>query len=318
MNKKSVAEKNSIFLGVIFILIAGIVFSAGMLWKSFIEYTGNSSELPEVFSGITQQPPFSATNNPNEREEIIFTFTIPRGDLVQFLEMVQPKLDEIVAKTGKQAVIDISTDEVEVINKVERDQADFGSLSTMGYVNFMGSRNIRAVMQRFSDPPKRSIFVVRKDDNIRTIADLQDKRIAFKSKYSLPGYLLPLHELKASGFQAAGFFQQESFSENYSNSLIGLLNNEYDCIVIASNFLMEAQESQKDKIKVIYESKPLPGGAYIARKDRKMPFEQIVAGNMMKLSDTISSNEMFAGMFKVKHPDDETYKALAEEFGNGK
>jgi ABC-type phosphate/phosphonate transport system substrate-binding protein len=188
----------------------------------------------------------------------------------------------------------------------------------MGYVNFMDNRNIRAVLERFSDPPKRSIFVVRKEDNIRNIADLKNKRIAFKSKYSLPGYLLPLQELSTFGFDPTGFFQQESFSENYSNSLLGLLNNEFDCIVIASNFLMELPDSQKENIKIIHESKPLPGGVYIARKDRRMSFEQIVTGNFMKLSETLSSNEMFAGMFKVKHPDEEAYRSLAREFGHGK
>lgn len=318
MLEKSVSQKNSIFLGIIFLLIAGITLTAGILWKNFVEYTGNASDLPEVFSGVTEQAPFNPNTLPGERDQVIFTFVIPRGDLVQFLDMVQPRLDEIVEKTGKKAVIDISTDEVEVINKVERDQADFGSLSTMGFVNFMNNRNIRAALERFSDPPKRSIFVVRRDDNINSIADLKDKRVAFKSKYSLPGYLLPLAELKTIGFDPAGFFQQETFSENYSNSLLGLLNHDYDCIVIASNFLMEADPAQREKIKIIHESKPLPGGTYIARKDRKMAFEQIITGNFMKLSETISANEMFSGMFKVKYPDLETYRQLAKEFGHGK
>lgn len=318
MLTKSVSEKNSIFLGIIFLLIAGITLTAGILWKNFIEYTGNSLDLPEVFSGLTPQAPFTPSSIPGDRDEVIFTFVIPRGDLVQFMDMVQPRLDEIVAKTGKKAHIDISTDEVEIINKVERDQADFGSLSTMGFVNFMNNRNIRAVLERFSDPPKRSVFVVRRDDNIKSLADLKDRRVAFKSKYSLPGYLLPLAELKSIGFDPAGFFQQETFAENYSTSLLGLLNNEYDCIVVASNFLMETSEAQRQKIKIIHESKPLPGGIFIARKNRKMSFEQIITGNFMKLSETISSNEMFSGMFKVKYPDLDTYQNLAKEFGHGR
>jgi ABC-type phosphate/phosphonate transport system substrate-binding protein len=81
---------------------------------------------------------------------------------------------------------------------------------------------------------------------------------------------------------------------------------------------MELPDSQKENIKIIHESKPLPGGVYIARKDRRMSFEQIVTGNFMKLSETLSSNEMFAGMFKVKHPDEEAYRSLAREFGHGK
>ncbi|GEM_PF-967565 len=319
MLEKSVSQKNSIFLGIVFLLIAGIVLAAGFLWKNFIEYTGNSADLPEVFTGVTDQSPFQTTpSQPGERDEVIFTFVIPRGDLVQFMDMVQPRLKEIVEKTGKKAVIDISTDEVEVINKVERDQVDFGSLSTMGFVNFMNSKNIRCVLERYSDPPKTSIFVVRKNDTINSIADLKNRKIAFKSKYSLPGYLLPLAEIKANGFDPTGFFNQETFSENYSNSLLGLLNNEFDCIVISSNYLMEADPLKREQIKVIHESKALPGGVYIARKNRKMSFEQTITGNFMKLSETISASEMFSGMFKVKYPDLDTYQNIAQEFGHGK
>ncbi len=312
------SEKNSIFFGVMFILIAGITLVAGVLWKSFVEYTGNASGLPEVYSGITSQPPFNPSTLAHERDSLIFTFVVPRGDMVQFMEMVQPRLDKIVEKTGKEAVIDISTDEVEIINKIERDQADFGSLSTMGFVNFMNNKNIRAVLERYSDPPKRSIFVVRKDDQISSLGDLKDKRIAFKSKYSLPGYLLPLSEMQKAGFDPANFFEQEVFAENYSNSILGLLNHEFDCVLIASNYLSEIEESVQDKIKIIHQSKPLPGGVYIMRKDRRLPCEQIVTGNFMKLSDSIAADEMFAGMFKVRSPNEEAYRSIAREFGHGR
>jgi phosphonate transport system substrate-binding protein len=288
------------------------------LWKSFVEYTSNSGNLPEVNSGITANSPFSQTMAPNERDSIIFTFVIPRGDLVQFMEMVQPKLDKITEKTGKDAVIDISTDEVEIINKIERDQADFGSLSTMGYANFMNTKNIRAVLERYSDPPKRSSFVVRKDDSINSIGDLKDKRVAFKSKYSLPGYLAPISEIEDSGFDPANFFKQEVFSENYSNSLLGLLNNEFDCIFVASNYLMEIDPAHRENLKIIHESEPLPGGVFITRKDRQMSFEQIVTGNFMKLADNIPTDEMFAGMFKVRYPDEEHYRRIARKYNRGK
>jgi ABC-type phosphate/phosphonate transport system substrate-binding protein len=258
-----------------FILIAGITLVAGVLWKSFVEYTGNASGLPEVYSGITTQPPFNPSTLAHERDSLIFTFVVPRGDLVQFMAMV-------------------------------------------GFVNFMDNKNIRAVLERYSDPPKRSIFVVRKEDQINSLGDLKDKRIAFKSKYSLPGYLLPLSEMQKAGFDPANFFEQEVFAENYSNSMLGLLNHEFDCILIASNYLSEVEDSLQDKIKIIHQSKPLPGGVYITRKDRRLPYEQIVTGNFMKLSDSIASDEMFAGMFKVRSPNEEAYRSIAREFGHGR
>jgi ABC-type phosphate/phosphonate transport system substrate-binding protein len=316
MSIKSVSQKNSIFFGIVFILLACIVLSAGILWKGFVEYHSNATGLPDAFSGITQRPPFKPEGLAYEKDEVVFTFTIPRGDLVRFLEMVQPRLDSIVGKISKQAVIDISTDETEIIKKIERGQADFGSLSTMGFVNFMNDKAIRPVLQRYSKPPKRSLFIVRRNENIRTLADLKNKRIAFKDKYSLPGYLLPVSEIKSQGFEVGDFFAQEYFTGNYSNSMLGLLNNEFDVIVAASNFLFEVSEDKRKKIKVIHESREIPGGVYVVKKGRRIPFEQIITGNFMKLSDSISSNEVFSGMFKVKKPDLEAFTKLAREFGH--
>ena len=76
MTIKSASDKTSIFIGVAFILLASIIGTGGVLWKNFVEYTGSNSNLPDVFAGITDQAPYNPTNDPDNREEIIFSFTI--------------------------------------------------------------------------------------------------------------------------------------------------------------------------------------------------------------------------------------------------
>ena len=160
MSSKAAADKTSIFVGVAFLLIAGIIGTGGILWKNFVEYTGNAAGLPEVFSGIAPRAPYEASNDPESRREIIFTFVIPRGDLVQFIEVMQPKLDRIVEKTGKTARIDVSVNELEIINKLNRKLADYGSITAMAYINYRKNHQIRAVLERFFEPPKKVIFLV--------------------------------------------------------------------------------------------------------------------------------------------------------------
>lgn len=315
MRAKSASDKNSVFIGVAFILIAAIVGVGGILWKNFVEYTSNSSGLPDVFSGITSRPPYDPTVNPDERDQIIFTFTIPRGDLVKFLEIMQPHLDEIVKKTGKTAHIDISTNELEVVSKVERRIADFGSISTMGYLLLRKNKPITAVLERFSDPPKRSIFVVKKDDPASSLADLRGYRIAYRSNDSLPGYMIPTRELKKLGYEHSTFFKQEFFSENFSDSILGLQNDQYDCIVLASNFFLEQSESVRKTMKIIHESRPVPGGVYFVNSHHRSSYEQILVGNFIKYLPKVSDSEMFSGMFKVKQPDETSFELLEKEYG---
>ena len=68
MTIKSASDKTSIFVGVAFILLASIIGTGGVLWKNFVEYTGNSSSLPDVFAGISEQPPYNLTDRRAEME----------------------------------------------------------------------------------------------------------------------------------------------------------------------------------------------------------------------------------------------------------
>ena len=313
---KSVSDKNSLFFGVIFILLAGIVGSSGILWKNFIEFTQGTAGLSDVFSGVSQSAPFVTDPSSKARDEIIFTFSVPRGDLVQFLEIVQPKLNEIAQRTGRPVQINLSRNETDVINKIERKVADFGSISAMTYIKNRKKRKIRALLQRYSIPPKRALILVNKNDPAQTVLDLKDYRIAYKHNYSLPGYLIPISDLRKQGIDSATYFKDELFTENYSNSLLGLQNNEFDCAVISSNFFAEQPEKLREKFKIIYETEVVPGGVYIVNKTRRLASESIIKSKLLEIGSKISKNEMFSGMFTTKEVNEKAYEQLEKEFAH--
>ncbi len=318
MSSKAAADKTSIFVGVAFLLIAGIIGTGGILWKNFVEYTGNAAGLPEVFSGIAPRAPYEASNDPESRREIIFTFVIPRGDLVQFIEVMQPKLDRIVEKTGKTARIDVSVNELEIINKLNRKLADYGSITAMAYINYRKNHQIRAVLERFFEPPKKVIFLVRNNDPANSLEDLRGYRIAYRGGDQLSGYLIPVREVEKKGFAHSTFFKQEHFSENFSDSILGLQNEQYDCIILTSNFFLEQPESVRNTMKIVHESQPVPGGLYIVNSDYRSPFEQTVVGNFMKLGSKMQSSEMFSGMFTTRQPDEKIFDQLEEDLANAR
>jgi ABC-type phosphate/phosphonate transport system substrate-binding protein len=313
---KSVSDKNSLFFGVIFILLAGIVGSSGILWKNFIEFTQGTAGLSDVFSGVSQSAPFVADQSDKARDEIIFTFSVPRGDLVQFLEIVQPKLNEVAKRTGRPVKINLSRNETDIINKIERKMADFGSISAMTYIKNRNKRKIKAILQRYSTPPKRALILVNKNDSAQTILDLRNYRIAYKHNYSLPGYLVPISDLKKQGIDSSTYFKDEIFTENYSNSLLGLQNKEFDCAVISSNFFSEQPEKLRKKFKVVYETEVIPGGVYIVNKNRKLATESIIKSKLIEIGTKISKNEMFAGMFQTRAVNEKDYEQLEKEFAH--
>lgn len=308
---KPTPDRDSLFFGVVFILIAGIVGIGGVLWKNFVEYTSNPSSRSEVLSDISVAPPFSG--NPDRSDKIVFTFTVPNGDLVKFLEMVQPKLDRIIARTGKKALIDISKNELEVVNRVESDFADYGSLSALGYSHFCKSRKIKAILERFSEPPKCSLIIVRKKDPAREINDLKGYRMAYKHVYSLSGFILPEKMLKKRNINPNTFFKTRQFTDNYSNSLLGLQNKEFDCAAVSSNFFAEQSQDLQNQFKILYKSDPVPGGIYIVKSDKNKSYEKIVLKNFLDYSSQFKGTGPFSGLFKVMKPRIELLENLGNE-----
>lgn len=307
-------DRSSLFFGVIFLLIAGIVGLGGVLWKNFIEYTSNVSSLPEVMEGISETAPFIHDGVP--KDELVFSFTVPNGDLVKFLEMVQPKLNTIVKGTGRPAIIDIAKSELEVVNRIENDFADFGSISALGYAHFSKIRKIRAVFERFSLPPKCALIVVRKNDKAQKPEDMSGYHIAYKHVYSASGYITPEKMFKEKGIDSNVFFKQRSFTENFSNSLLGLQNNEFDCAAVSSNFFSEQPQEFQEQFKVIYESEPISGGVYIMKSGNYQSHEKIVIDNFLKFSKSFKGTKAFAGMFQVKKPAVPASKVLNSEPNN--
>lgn len=307
-------DRSSLFFGVIFLLIAGIVGLGGVLWKNFVEYTSNVSSLPEVMEGVSDTAPFIHDNVP--QDELVFSFTVPHGDLVKFLEMVQPKLDEIVKGTDQIAVIDIAKSELEVVNRIENDFADFGSISALGYAHFSKERKIRAIFERFSMPPKCSLIIVRKNDAAKTIDDLFGYHIAYKHVYSASGYIEPEKMLKDRGIDSNVFFKQRSFTENFSNSLLGLQNNEFDCAAVSSTFFGEQPKDFQEQFRTIYKSEPIPGGVYIMKSGNHSATEKIVISNFLKFSKNFKGTKAFAGMFRVQRSHVPASKVLNSEQNN--
>lgn len=309
MTKGNKADSNSVFIGIVLVLIAGIVFVTGVIWQNFLDYTKDVSDLPDMLSGLSDT---SAFVDLEDEKAIVFSFVVPRGDMVSFLKIVRPSLEEVVSPAERNLIIDISSNESEVIEKVERGEAHYGSVSATMYVANRNRRNIRAVLQRYSEPPKRAVFLVRRNDSAREFADLKNYVVALKPSEAILEYTIPLKEKMGKDFIPSDFFSQEFYSDNYSDLILGLLNHNYGVIVVASNFLDEQPESIINSVRPIFESDPLPGGLYIASKDRREPFEQIVTGHFMRRSLEIEPARMFEGLFKVKRPDRAAFRRLEE------
>jgi len=107
-------------------------------------------------------------------------------------------------------------------------------------------------------------LIVRKDSPITKVADLKGKRVAHVSPSSNSGDTAPRVLFKQFGIEP-GKDYEVVFSGKHDNSVMGVVNGDYDAAPVASSVKdrMQARGMFKpDALRVVYESQPFPRTAY--------------------------------------------------------
>jgi phosphonate transport system substrate-binding protein len=80
-----------------------------------------------------------------------------------------------------------------------------------------------------------AIMVVRADSGIESLEDMRGRSLAFADPNSTSGYLVPGFELKQAGYIFEGrdaFFDRTGFSGGHEQSVVAVLNGQYDAGVV--------------------------------------------------------------------------------------
>ena len=122
-----------------------------------------------------------------------------------------------------------------------------------------------AVMQR----PDGNIgyalqLITHRDSAIKTLADLKGKRVAHVTPSSNSGDIAPRALFKALGIDP-GKDYEVLYSGKHDNSIMGVVNRDYDAAPVASTVLERMQARGMFKpgtLRVVYESAPFPRGPF--------------------------------------------------------
>ena len=113
-------------------------------------------------------------------------------------------------------------------------------------------------------PVSYSPACTQRESAIKSVADLKGKRVAHVAPSSNSGDIAPRALFKAMGVEA-GKDYQVLFSGKHDNSIMGVVNKDYDAAPVASTVLerMQARGMFKpDALRIVYESKPFPRTAF--------------------------------------------------------
>ncbi len=115
------------------------------------------------------------------------------------------------------------------------------------------------VLARWAGEPIRGVIAVPADSPIRSLRELDGKRVSFPSSDAFVAYAVPLVALKRAGVQV-----EEVFGGNQEGTLAQLKARRVEAAAVNSRFLIQYAEREHVRFREIYVSEGFPDLAVIA------------------------------------------------------
>lgn len=131
-------------------------------------------------------------------------------------------------------------------------------------VNLAGFVPLVAMQKADGSVGYKLLLITHRDSPIKRVADLKGRRIAHVAPSSNSGDLAPRALFKAMGIEP-GKDYEVLYSGKHDNSIMGVVNRDYDAAPVASSVVerMQARGMFKaDTLRVVYESAPFPRTAF--------------------------------------------------------
>lgn len=178
--------------------------------------------------------------------------------------------------------VSVSTDYNTIIEAMASEQVDVGFLPPTAYVlaKEKGAAEVLLQAQRYGvnddgSPTEelvdsyKSIFIVNKDSDIESVADLKGKKIGYQNVMSSAGFVWPAATLLEAGIHPLKDVKPVTL-KGHDQAIISLLNGDVDAAVTfqdARNVVVKDYEDVFEKTRIIEFTEPIPNDTITVRPE---------------------------------------------------
>ncbi len=221
--------------------------------------------------------------------------------------------------------VSVPTSYIAVIEAFGTDRADIATLNTFGYLMAHERYGVEAVILsvRFGSETYRGQIVARADSGIKSIEELNGKKIAFVDPSSTSGFLLPSKLLKEKNVQP----KETVFAQSHPNVITMVYQKQVDA---GATFYTPAEDGKiqdarrlvktqfpdvESAINILGLTDPIPNDPIAVRKDLPVEMRQATIDALLKYMATPEGKETFLdlyGMTGMIETNDSRYDAVRE------
>jgi len=208
--------------------------------------------------------------DPNEwinPDTLIFAYT-PVEDPSVYENVWTDFLDHLAEVTGKNVEffgVNSNAAQLEAMRAGRLHVTGFNTGSIPLAVNAVGFRPFAMMASLDGSFGYEMEIIVPADSDIQSIEDLRGRQLAFTAETSNSGFKAPSALLKGEFGMEPGVDYETAFSGNHENSILGIVNNDYEAAAIANSVMTRMAERgtiDPSQIRTIYKSQTFPTTGY--------------------------------------------------------
>lgn len=207
-------------------------------------------------------------------EEEILIGLIPEENIFKQMDRHRPLAEYLSKKLGKKVRFTILSRYGDVLDRFmsrRMDGAFFGVFTGVLVMEQLDAEPIVHPVSLGGTSTVKSYIFVRKDSNIRNVAAMKGKRMAFVDKATVTGYLYALSFIREQGVKdISTFFADVSFTGGHGSTIYAVLDGRADIGTAKSrifNQLVKKDRSMSDELTILAQSHEFPDATLFLRKD---------------------------------------------------
>ncbi|MFC5387398.1 phosphate/phosphite/phosphonate ABC transporter substrate-binding protein [Aquamicrobium segne] len=246
-------------------LVAACVFSTA----TFAQDCTSRGDLNDRFCDMDGDELADPPTDPAQwldPDTLIFSYT-PVEDPAVYEDTFSDLLDHLAQATGKKIKwfpADSYAAEVEAMRSGRLHIAGYAAGAVPYAVNLAGFHPAATMDKIDGSLGYRLKLIVPADSDIKSVEDLKGKRVAHVAPSSNSGDTAPKVLFKQMGV-VPGTDYEIIYSGKHDNSILGVVNGDYDAAPIADsvlNRMIERGLVDEDALRIVYESRPFPRTGY--------------------------------------------------------
>lgn len=218
---------------------------------------------------------------PSEKQVVYFGIGM-RFHPITMYERYQPMMDYLTRSTQYRFELKISRDYQETIKSLIEGKTGVtapGDGAVMEAMLLHGAVPILKPLNEEGKPYYRCYFIVPVNSPLRSLSDLKGKKVAFGSKHSTTGNLIPRYMLEQKGLRIEDLGSLTNL-RNHSTVAREVLKGEYDAGAVRDSV---AKNYLKHGLRILAESDELPSIPLLVRKDAPRELVTAITEALVKL-----------------------------------